>query len=136
MKIDSVILESGLEVATTAVTRRQWIEVMGEGTEPQRLWEAEGWKNRSLDCPATHVSALDAEEFCRRLGDSWRLPTVDEQAEYCYPLPENFPLEKHAVYDQPYEFGPLPVGSKEPMANGLYDTHGLIYEWAVEEVTK
>jgi formylglycine-generating enzyme required for sulfatase activity len=136
VKIESVILESGLEVATTAVTRRQWIEVMGRGTEPQRLWEAEGWANQSLDCPATHVSALDAEEFCRRLGDGWRLPTVDEQAEYCYPLPADFPLEDHAVYDQPYGDGPSPVASKESMANGLYDTHGLVYEWAVEEVSK
>lgn len=130
----SVILESGLEVATTPVTRRQWIEVMGQNTDAQRLWEAEYWGNTSLDCPATHVSARDAEEFCRRLGDGWRLPTVEEQAEYCLPLPSNFPLEQHAVYDQPYQYGPPPVASKEPMANGLYDTHGLVYEWAIEEV--
>ncbi len=136
MKIKSVILSSGLEVATTPVTRREWIEVMGQNTDAQRLWEAEYWGNTSLDCPATHVSARDAEEFCRRLGDGWRLPAVEEQAEYCSPLPADFPLASHAVFDQSYGDGPPPVASKAPMANGLFDTHGLVYEWAVEEVGK
>jgi formylglycine-generating enzyme required for sulfatase activity len=136
VKIKSVMLESGLEAAATPITRRQWIEVMGEGTEPQRMWEAEQWRNTSLDCPVTHVSALDAEEFCKRLGDGWRLPTVEEQAEYCYTLSAGFPLEEHAVFDEPYVDGPPPVASKKPMENGMYDTHGLVFEWAVEEVER
>lgn len=89
----NTILKSGLEVATTVVTRRQWIEVMGEGTPAQTLWEGmlgpvllgePGWRNASLDCPATCISAYAAEEYCRRVGG--RLLTIAEYRACSFPV--------------------------------------------------
>lgn len=130
--IEFITLESGLRVAKYPITRRQWIAVMGEGTEPQKRWEASHFKNDGPDSPATFVSALDADEFCQRLDDGSRLPTPNEQAEYIYPLSEGFPIDDHCVYGLDYDQGPPAVGSKKPMENGLYDTHGLVYEWCSE----
>jgi len=125
----SLTLPSGLEVGKTPITRKQWIAVVGPGTEPQRLWEAEGWSNTSLDCPVTHVSWSDTKMFCARIGDGWRLPTCVEQREYLYPLHSTFSFSDHVVGDLPYEAGPPEVGTKKPMPNGLLDSHGLIVEW-------
>lgn len=67
------------------VTRREWIAVMGEGTDAQKLWEGmlgpvmvgqPSWRNKSLDCPATFISGYAAQEYCRRVGG--RLPTISE----------------------------------------------------------
>lgn len=127
--INFIALPSGLEVATTLVTRALWQKVMGYDTDSQGLWESEDWKHKSLRCPVTHVSAIEARAFCVRVGDRWRLPTAEEQTEYSCPLPSRFPFDDYVIGNWNYDEGPPPVARKKPMPNGLFDTHGLVLEW-------
>ena len=129
MNINFIALPSGLEVATTPVTRGLWQMIMGYDTNSEGLWESENWSNKSLRSPATHVSAIEATVFCDRIGNGWRLPTLAEQNEYSFPLNSTFPFNDHIVGDLNYDEGPPRVSSKKVMPNGLWDSHGLICEW-------
>ena len=86
-------VEGEPEHQMNVVTRREWIEVMGEGTDAQKLWEGmlgpvmvgqPSWRNASLDCPATFISGYQAEQYCRRVGG--RLPTIAEYRALNIPL--------------------------------------------------
>lgn len=114
----------GLRVAETPITQAQWIEVMGTGTEPERLWEVRG-----ADIPATHFTWGQAVEFAEQVGG--RLPTNDEFLQLALAGAEAMPpnIADYAVCEQA---AIQPVRTKRPNAWGLYDMAGLVWEWCAD----
>lgn len=114
----------GLKVAETPITQAQWINVMGQGTEPEKLW---GIHDPLL--PATHVNWYEAAEFAKVVGG--RLPSSEELRLLAVAgrdeLPK--PLVDYAVFDR-REI--CPVRTKQPNDWGLYDTVGLVWEWCLD----
>ncbi|HBJ35476.1 MAG TPA: hypothetical protein DDZ51_12145, partial [Planctomycetaceae bacterium] len=72
-----VVISAPYYLAETPVTRGQWTSVMG--TNP---WAEDDPDAGRLEHPATHVSHIDATEYCERMAASsklhYRLPTEAE----------------------------------------------------------
>jgi len=140
-------------IGETEVTQGQWRRVMG--TEP---WKEDG-KLRSYtiqgdDVAATYVSWTDAMEFCRKLTEQERvsgrlpegyryiLPTEAEwelacragtKTAYCFGDDEGR-LREYAAYSGARS-GEYAHVVKQRKANGwgLYDMHGNVAEWCLDE---
>ena len=124
---------SAFEIGETPITCQQWIAVMG--SLPEDCTE-EGYKPNQ---PVTNVSFYDAEEFCKKLseqtGETYRLPSGDEWEHACragttgkYHCNES-ELEDYAVFNRA---AVTDVKTKKPNAFGLYDMHGLVWEWTTD----
>lgn len=94
--------------------------------------------------PAVSMSAYAALVFCKWLstvtGNFYRLPTEAEW-EYAARAGSNTPysfgtvdaIDSHAVYYGNSGGSYAKVGSKAPNAWGLYDMHGNVAEWTLDE---
>lgn len=101
-------------------------------------WENDtNFGNLEADAPVTNVSWFVAKEYCECLGK--RLPTIDEW-EYTAMANER---EKDARADEGYTKVILawyekpntwknPVGKTAKNFWGVYDMHGLVWEWAYD----
>jgi formylglycine-generating enzyme required for sulfatase activity len=110
------------------VTQEQWEAVMGSNPTPSY--------HKGANFPVGFVSWENCQEFIKKLNaktnGGYRLPTEAEWEYACrggtttkYSFGEGI-TKKDADYD-----GSTPklVGSYKPNAFGLYDMHGLMWEW-------
>ncbi|MBE9033422.1 formylglycine-generating enzyme family protein [filamentous cyanobacterium LEGE 11480] len=124
-----------------AVTQAQWSAVAKLPKVKQDL-EANPSKFKGADLPIEQVSWFDAVEFCDRLvqktGNTYRLPSEAEWEYACRAgteTPFHFGTEissKLANYGKNHK-GTIDVGSFSPNDFGLYDTHGNVWEWCMDD---
>lgn len=121
-----VTISQAFDLLTTEVTQEQWTAVMG--SNPSHF--------QGHDFPVEQVSAIDVDEFLRRLngndpGKNYRLPT---EAEWEYACRAGTTDSRYgeadaiAWYHQNSENSTHRVGTKEPNAWGLYDMIGNVWE--------
>jgi uncharacterized protein (TIGR02996 family) len=132
----AVTLTRAFYVGAHAVTRTQWLLVMGQFPRGD---DGEGRAN----FPVVNVTWERCQAFCARLsereGHTYRLPTEAEWEYVCragtttpYWSGDEASLRKVGWCS--FRGGcagrrPRPVGSYLPNAFGLYDTHGNVLEW-------
>jgi uncharacterized protein (TIGR02996 family) len=129
-----VTLTKGFFMGAHPVTQAQWQAVLG--SDPSRF--------KGDDLPVDNTSWEDCQELCRKLGErdgrKYRLPTEAEwehaccagtTTEYCSGNGEQA-LKGVSWYFTGTEAGTRPVGLKSPIAWGLYDMHGNVWEWCLD----
>lgn len=91
----------------------------------------------SSNAAATNISWFSAKDYCHCQGK--RLPTVDEW-EYAAMASDALPDARHTPnynaiilgwYEKPKTFN-NPVGSTFKNYYGVYDLHGLVWEWTLD----
>lgn len=111
------------------VTQAQWQAVMGKDNNPSRF--------KGDNLPVENVSWEDAQAFCRKLGNGYRLPTEAEweyaaragsTTKWSFGNDENR-LGEYAWFSGNSGSQTHPVGQKKPNAFGLFDMHGNVWEW-------
>jgi eukaryotic-like serine/threonine-protein kinase len=128
----------------TLVTQAQWLAIMGNNP---------AFFKGNDKLPVEQVSWLDALDFCQKLsqktGRTYRLPSESEWEYACRagttsPFAFGETITPSIVnYDGDYPYGAAakgksrgettPVGSFPPNLFGLYDLHGNLYEWCLDE---
>ena len=133
-----VTISRGFYLGIYEITQEQWESVMGT-----RPWE---WEGRRYPESGPNYSAIftwyDAQEFIQRLnqaegGSAYRLPTEAEWEYACkagtttlWPFGnDESQLGNYAHVWTPGQSYLPTVGTKWPNPWGLYDMHGLRYEW-------
>ncbi|MBU2550648.1 MAG: formylglycine-generating enzyme family protein [Proteobacteria bacterium] len=120
-------------MARRPVTQAQWEMVMGRNPATFK----DGW-----DYPVESVSWYQARDFIGRLNemmgtDAHRLPTEAEweyccragaTGDYCFDGRTNR-LDNYAWFAGNAGFRPKAVGLKKANRFGLFDMHGLVWEW-------
>ena len=118
-------------ISKTPITQEQWQAVMQTNSS-----HFSGFR-RPVEC----ISWWDAVEFCDRMtqliGKFYRLPSEAEweyacragtQTLYSFGNGKQL-LRNYAWYTWNAQQKTQPVGQKQPNAWGLYDMHGLVWEW-------
>ena len=139
-------------MAKYPITQRQWRKVAALPKINRELQtEPSNFKGNSL--PVERVSWYDAVEFCARLskytGKKYRLPSEAEWEYACragtntsFHFGETI-TDKLANYDGNHTYASepkgeyrertTPVGQYPPNAFGLYDMHGNVWEWCLDD---
>ena len=129
----------GFWMGVTPVTQSQYVTVVG--TNPSN--------HNGVNLPVEHVSWNNSIEFCRRLtertGKPFKLPT-EAQWEYASRAgsatrfhfgDDNSVLDAYGWHDGNsggwLTRKPHPVAQKRPNAWGLYDMHGNVWEWCLDQ---
>ena len=140
----------GLWVNKFEVTQEEYIELMGNN--PSKAYnELAG--SLTVKLPVESVTWDEANEYCRRLnerelkanrlppGYEYRLPTEVEW-EYVARAGTNQAYSYGNLVDHLSEYGwwrknagdaPMPVGQLKPNPWGLYDIHGNVFEWCLDD---
>ena len=114
------------------VTRAEWSTVMGNNPSY--------FKGETR--PVENVSWHDVQEFLKRLGNGYRLPS---EAEWEYAArggtttEYSFGDDESKLGDYAWFYGNSggethPVGQKRPNPFGLHDVHGNVWEWVEDTV--
>jgi hypothetical protein len=126
------------------VTQAQWEAVMGTTLRQQRDKAIIPWnlKGEGPEHPAYYVSWAEAVEFCKKIGQEFRLPTEAEweyacragsQTRFYYgDDPNESELSQYAWWWENSDGQTHPVGQKKPNAWGLHDIHGNVREWCLD----
>jgi formylglycine-generating enzyme required for sulfatase activity len=149
-----VFLTQGYWLGKYEVTQSAWKEVMN--TEP---WIGQKFTKDGDNFPATYVSWHDAMAFCRKLTEQERkagrlpegwlytLPTEAQWDRACRVRTEtrfHFGDEASRLGDYEWfadnsfkagERYAHQVGQKKPNPWGLYDMHGIVWEWCRDMYT-
>jgi eukaryotic-like serine/threonine-protein kinase len=144
----SVEITRPFYMGTTEVTvgqYRRFIEASKYQVEDAR-WLQPGWQ-QTEDHPVTFITRRDAIEFCcwlsQREGVTYRLPTEAEWEYAC--RAGSKPGSRYCYGDDDAELGeyawhfpnaggrPHPVGQLKPNAWGLYDIHGNVFEYCLDD---
>ncbi|MBD2449557.1 SUMF1/EgtB/PvdO family nonheme iron enzyme [Nostoc sp. FACHB-152] len=137
-----------------AVTQEQWARVVASCPKINRDLDPTPSRFKGDDhLPVERVSWYEAVEFCHRLsqktGRNYRLPSEAEWEYACragtttpFHFGETITTEV-ANYDGNYIYGAAPkgkyrkqttsVGSFPPNYLGLYDMHGNVWEWCLDD---
>ena len=141
---------------------RAFVEDDGYVTEAEKgdgayVWDGKEWNNKkdaswknpyfeqSDEHPVVCVSWNDAQAYIewlnKKTGETYRLPTEAEWEFSCragtttkwhFGDDEN-ELEKYAWYGRNNGDGTESVATKEPNQWGLYDMHGNVWEWCLDD---
>jgi formylglycine-generating enzyme required for sulfatase activity/serine/threonine protein kinase len=127
---------------------RRFIEATGHTTEAEKAGDIRTWGKPGFDqtdeCPVVCVSWNDADAFCRWLakesGVNVRLPREAEWEFACrantttrfYFGDNQANLGDYAWYDKNSGNRIHACGLKKPNAFGLYDMHGLAWQWCAD----
>jgi formylglycine-generating enzyme required for sulfatase activity len=127
---------------------RRFVLATGHQSEAERAGDARTWKKPGLaqtdEYPVVCVSWNDADAFCRWLakgsGAAVRLPREAEWEYACrsgtttrfYFGDNEADLGDYAWYDKNSGNCTHPSGLKKPNDFGLYDMHGLVWQWCVD----
>lgn len=137
----SVTIAAAFSLGVYPVTQSQYKEVMGDNPS---------W-SEGANYPVDDVSWEDAVAFCKKLsalpaeraaGRVYRLPTEAEWEYSCragtttaYSFGKTSRnLGEYAWFDGNSEVTAHAVGEKLPNGWGLYDMHGNVWEWCLDEV--
>jgi eukaryotic-like serine/threonine-protein kinase len=140
------------ELGQTQVTQAQWAAIFPDKATPA---------NRNSQLPVSNISWFDAIDFCERLsrktGHQYRLPSESEWEYACRartttPFAYGDTISSTLVnYNAEYPYGSAPKGfdadaqtlrqheKATPVATfppnlfGLYDMHGNLWEWCLDE---
>lgn len=126
-------------LATTEVTQKMWKTLMDDEPGRERRWLRHDWQR----LPVSRVSWKDVQAFIELINQAddeyvYRLPT---EAEWEYAARAGtsglrpFAYEdmaKYAWYRASSKNKPMPVGTLEPNAFGLYDMIGNLWEWVAD----
>lgn len=137
------------------ITQKQYYDLIGINPSYYKIYENDRFKNTD-SFPVESVSWHDANYFCHRLtemvyGDNlkFRLPT-EREWEYACRGSEDFIFQSGNDFDSTkgniqgnYPYGSViigptlnrtcEVGLYEPNIFGLYDMHGNVWEWCMDE---
>ena len=113
-------------------------------TRPTRPYVDMTWGMGKEGFPAIGMTHYAAVQFCKwlytRTGIFYRLPTEAEWEYACraqskgpYSIVEGSKLDEYAWYNDNSDNKTHPVGSKKPNAWGVYDMHGNVTEWTIDQ---
>ena len=113
-------------------------------TRPTRPYVDMTWGMGKEGFPAIGMTHDAAVQFCKwlytRTGIFYRLPTEAEWEYACraqskgpYSIVEGSKLDEYAWYNDNSDNKTHPVGSKKPNAWGVYDMHGNVTEWTIDQ---
>ena len=130
--VHQVKFANGFYMGRYEVTQGQWQKVMGKN--PSFLGQC------GENCPAEEVSWNDAQDFVKKLnatndGYTYHLPS---EAEWEYACRAGTTgdyagdLDAMGWYEKNADNQTHPVGQKKPNAWGLYDMHGSVAEWVMD----
>jgi formylglycine-generating enzyme required for sulfatase activity len=127
---------------------QRFVEATGHKTEAEKAGDNHTWKDpgfgQTEEHPVVYVSWHDADAFCRWLaektGAKVRLPREAEWEYSCragtttkFSFGDNEAiLGDYAWYSGNSGGGTRPCGLKKANAFGLYDMHGLAWEWCAD----
>lgn len=135
----------GFWIGQTEVTQEQWVALMGKNPSrfPERFFYIDifhysipvCWKIRSgwKRFPVDHVDAKNCQEFCRKAGPNFRLPTGEEWEYACRagstgPYAGTGILDDMGWYINNSGGKTHEVSAKNPNKWALYDMHGNLAE--------